>query len=53
MPEIKEAPRAVDPPEPLAKRVENPEAAGQGDFGKRRRGKGSLIIPRRGLSIPS
>jgi len=53
MPEIPEAPPAPKPPEPLARRVENPEAAGTGQFGRRRRGKGSLVIPRRGLSIPS
>mgnify|MGYP003676572072 FL=1 len=53
MPAIPEAPPASPPPEPLARRVENPEAAGTGQFGRRRRGKGSLVIPRRGLDIPS
>ncbi|MCP4126794.1 MAG: hypothetical protein GY753_07000 [Gammaproteobacteria bacterium] len=52
-PPIPEAPKAPDPPERLAVRVENPEAAGTGSFGKRRRGKSALLIPRRGLNIPS
>jgi hypothetical protein len=53
MPDIPKAPPAPKPPEPLARQIENPEAAGTGKFGRRRRGKGSLVIPRRGLSIPS
>ena len=47
------APPAPKPPERLAIRVENPAASGQGEFGLRRRGKSALVIPRRGLNIPS
>jgi hypothetical protein len=47
------APPAPKPPERLAIRVENPEAAGTGEFGRRRQGKSALVIPRRGLNIPT
>ena len=50
MPEIPTAPPAPKPPEPLARQVENPEAAGSDEFGRRRRGKNALVISR-GLNI--
>lgn len=46
-PDIPEAPLPPPPPEALAERVENPRASGIGEYGRRRRGKSSLIIPRR------